>query len=674
MTNNYLWNRLWTFREQRGHVAYRASASWSSSLVALGANLALLAALVALGAGQGRSRRRSRSSLVTPLSFIGNKLWSFQSELTWRWLARMGRALALAVRRRWRCAAPALATTAGDDTARCATPLAPSRRAAPDRGGGDAASSSPTRRSPTGSAATRRRAAHERGDLRQGRQLDGEGLVGRGRRDRRRAGSTTRAARHRGLDRARRSRGRWRAATPGAFGGKEINSVARLARASARVFFIGLADLRRPLSAPQPRPARAALVLGLALVLQPRANLHERAARLPAARLPARRMVWIGVRGPAATGVARPSGRSGCSPRRRSSSAGFRVGLNVARLERDRRRLRGRDRRPADRARPVAVRPLPGRGRPQGRAARPTATARSASGSRRTAAASRRTRTATRTARSLHRVHPRLPDLRLERQVGRPARRALHARSLFDLLCLLGLALVGLALRRQPAGGDARVRLGRLPVHAVRLELEHERRDHARVPDLGLLARAPRRGRAGRSSRSPAWTKFAALLLAPLWATYPDASGQPPRGARLRRPASRSRRSSRSGCCCSSRTRCTPRTSSGTGRLGCRSTATRRSRSGTGGSTTPGLPDLHGLQQVLEVAARRRRGRARLRAAAEVAAPARRADGGAPDRLRARAHPLVLPLPAVVLPLRRLRGARAGSRRAERRRPSRRRR
>src|SRR5437899_2062367 len=39
---------------------------------------------------------------------------------------------------------------------------------------------------------------------------------------------------------------------------------------------------------PQPRPARPALVLGLALVLQPRRHPGERAAGLSAARLPAR--------------------------------------------------------------------------------------------------------------------------------------------------------------------------------------------------------------------------------------------------------------------------------------------------------------------------------------------------------------------------------------------------
>ena len=45
------------------------------------------------------------------------------------------------------------------------------------------------------------------------------------------------------------------------------------------------------------------------------------------------------------------------------------------------------------------------------------------------------------------------------------------------------------ALRREAPRRDARLRLGRLPVHPVRLELELERRDHARAAHLGARAR-----------------------------------------------------------------------------------------------------------------------------------------------------------------------------------------
>ena len=72
----------------------------------------------------------------------------------------------------------------------------------------------------------------------------------------------------------------------------------------------------------------------------------------------------------------------------------------------------------------------------------------------------------------------------------------------FDLLCVLGLALAGRRFGGQPARRDPRLRLGCVPVHAVRLDVEHERRDHARLPDLGILALYLALGARGRSSGS----------------------------------------------------------------------------------------------------------------------------------------------------------------------------
>ena len=77
VTNNYTWNRLWTFRGQRGHVAYQGLRFLVVSTLALGANLALLAALVELGVGKVLAQAIA-IVLVTPLNFVGNKLWSFR--------------------------------------------------------------------------------------------------------------------------------------------------------------------------------------------------------------------------------------------------------------------------------------------------------------------------------------------------------------------------------------------------------------------------------------------------------------------------------------------------------------------------------------------------------------------------------------------------------------------
>ena len=77
VTNNYTWNRLWTFRAQRGHVAYpghalprrldaRARARTSSCSISSSRRGAseIVAQAIAI-------------VLVTPVNFIGNKLWSF---------------------------------------------------------------------------------------------------------------------------------------------------------------------------------------------------------------------------------------------------------------------------------------------------------------------------------------------------------------------------------------------------------------------------------------------------------------------------------------------------------------------------------------------------------------------------------------------------------------------
>ncbi|HSO02248.1 MAG TPA: GtrA family protein, partial [Gaiellaceae bacterium] len=77
VTNNYTWNRLWTFRGQRGHVAYQGMRFFVVSTAALLANLLILHLLVDQ-AGLGKVLAQAIAIvLVTPLNFVGNKLWSF---------------------------------------------------------------------------------------------------------------------------------------------------------------------------------------------------------------------------------------------------------------------------------------------------------------------------------------------------------------------------------------------------------------------------------------------------------------------------------------------------------------------------------------------------------------------------------------------------------------------
>jgi len=78
VTNNYTWNRLWTFHAQRGHYGWQGLRFLVVALIAYVANLALLTALIALGLDKILSQAIA-VVLVTPLNFVGNKLWSFRS-------------------------------------------------------------------------------------------------------------------------------------------------------------------------------------------------------------------------------------------------------------------------------------------------------------------------------------------------------------------------------------------------------------------------------------------------------------------------------------------------------------------------------------------------------------------------------------------------------------------
>jgi len=77
VTNNYLWNRVWTFREQRGHVGFQGLRYLIVSLFAYGANIGALSALIAFGSDKVLAQAIA-VVVVTPLNFLGNKLWSFR--------------------------------------------------------------------------------------------------------------------------------------------------------------------------------------------------------------------------------------------------------------------------------------------------------------------------------------------------------------------------------------------------------------------------------------------------------------------------------------------------------------------------------------------------------------------------------------------------------------------
>jgi len=77
VTNNYVWNRVWTFRRQRGHLVFQGFRFLLVSTIALAANLVFLSVLVAFGVPKLPAQAIA-IALVTPWNFVANKLWSFR--------------------------------------------------------------------------------------------------------------------------------------------------------------------------------------------------------------------------------------------------------------------------------------------------------------------------------------------------------------------------------------------------------------------------------------------------------------------------------------------------------------------------------------------------------------------------------------------------------------------
>ncbi len=75
--NNYLWNRRWTFRAERAGLASQGARFVVVSTTSGALNLVLLDVLVSAGSGEIVAQVLS-VLLVTPLNFVGNKLWAFR--------------------------------------------------------------------------------------------------------------------------------------------------------------------------------------------------------------------------------------------------------------------------------------------------------------------------------------------------------------------------------------------------------------------------------------------------------------------------------------------------------------------------------------------------------------------------------------------------------------------
>jgi dolichol-phosphate mannosyltransferase len=77
VTNNFLWNRHWTFGPGDGPAGFQAARFFAVSLASLGLNLIVLEALIASEAVGELTAQAIAVAVAMPFNFLGNKLWTF---------------------------------------------------------------------------------------------------------------------------------------------------------------------------------------------------------------------------------------------------------------------------------------------------------------------------------------------------------------------------------------------------------------------------------------------------------------------------------------------------------------------------------------------------------------------------------------------------------------------
>jgi putative flippase GtrA len=77
VTNNFLWNRYWTFAAGDGSAGFQAPRFFAVSLASLGLNLAVLELLVSTHTVGDLTAQAIAVALAMPFNFLGNRLWTF---------------------------------------------------------------------------------------------------------------------------------------------------------------------------------------------------------------------------------------------------------------------------------------------------------------------------------------------------------------------------------------------------------------------------------------------------------------------------------------------------------------------------------------------------------------------------------------------------------------------
>jgi putative flippase GtrA len=82
VTNNFWWNRHWTFKARRGRPGFQAARFFTVSVAAFLFAAGVLQLLVAVAELPEVPSQALAIIAATPLNFIGNKMWSFRIELS----------------------------------------------------------------------------------------------------------------------------------------------------------------------------------------------------------------------------------------------------------------------------------------------------------------------------------------------------------------------------------------------------------------------------------------------------------------------------------------------------------------------------------------------------------------------------------------------------------------
>src|SRR5215211_8116569 len=81
LSNNFWWNRHWTFKAHGGRAGFQAARFVAVSVTAFLFAALLLELLVAVAGVPELGAQAISIAAATPLNFVGNKMWSFALEL-----------------------------------------------------------------------------------------------------------------------------------------------------------------------------------------------------------------------------------------------------------------------------------------------------------------------------------------------------------------------------------------------------------------------------------------------------------------------------------------------------------------------------------------------------------------------------------------------------------------